>query len=70
MEAYFNQLIDSVLGNPHMLVVSFIMALVFVVGGIVLYVKRDKLKGWRWPGVTCALLGCASLVTTTVQYLR
>ena len=70
MEAYFNQLIDSVLGNPHMLIVSFIMALDFGVGGIALYVKRDKLQGWRWPGVTCTLLCCDSLVPTTIHSLR
>lgn len=69
MEIYFNKLIDSTLGNPHMIFVSFIMAIVFIVGGIVLYANRKRIKGWRWPGVTCTLLGCASLVTTTIQYI-
>lgn len=69
MELYFNQLIDSVLGAPHMIFVSFAAAIIFVVGGIILYKKRDKIKGWRWPGITCTLLGCASLATTAVQYV-
>ena len=70
MEQYFNNIIDSVLGAPHMIYVSFIMAGIFIIGGIVLYVNRKKLKGYRWPGVTCTLLGCASMATTAIQYIR
>ena len=70
MEQYFNYMIDSILGAPHMAFVSLAVAVVFIIGGIILYKKRDKIKGWRWPGVVCALLGCASIVTTAVQYIR
>ena len=68
MEQYFNLIIDSTLGAPHMIYVSFAMAIVFVIGGVILYKKRDKVKGLRWPGITCTLPGLASLVTTAVQY--
>lgn len=68
MELFFEKMIENAANAPHMIFVSFAMAVAFVIGGIVLYVKRDKLKGWRWPGITCAVLGCASLVTTSIQY--
>lgn len=45
---------------------------VFTIGGIILYKQRDRiqfLRGKRWPGTVCSLLGCASLVTTAVQYI-
>lgn len=72
MEQFFNNMIDTILGAPHMIYISFGVAIVFILGGILLYKNRERIKlvkGMRWPGVTCALLGCASLVTNVVQYM-
>ncbi|MDR2931569.1 MAG: hypothetical protein LBV27_00515 [Oscillospiraceae bacterium] len=69
MEQYFDILIDRAMSAPHMVVISFAAAIAFIIGGIVLYKKRGIVKGRRWPGVTCALLGCVSLVTNAVQHI-
>lgn len=67
MEKFFGQIIAAISASPHMVYVSLGVAVLFVIGGIVLYKKRAHIKGWRWPGVTCALLGCASLATNILQ---
>ena len=72
MEQFFNYLIETATAAPHMAFISLAFAIVFIIGGIVLYRNRGRfafLKGKRWPGTVCSLLGCASLVTTAVQYL-
>ena len=37
MEQFFNNMIDTVLGAPHMIYISFGVAIVFILGGILLY---------------------------------
>lgn len=72
MEQFFNYLIETATATPYTILISFAFAIVFTIGGIILYKQRDRiqfLRGKRWPGTVCSLLGCASLVTTAVQYI-
>lgn len=73
MDQYFNSLIKTLASAaPQVMIFSFALAVVFIIGGVVLYRQRGNLRflrGKRWPGAFCSLLGCASLALTAIQYL-
>ena len=71
IEQYFNEVIERATASPITMYISLTAAIIFIVGGILLLIKRKQfklIKGLRWPGITCMLLGCASLVTNFIQY--
>lgn len=68
MEQIFRSAIDIASGNPGMMYISFFAAIAAIVGGVILYRKRNVVKNMRWPGITMIVIGCTSLVTTTIQY--
>lgn len=48
IENYFNMLTETAVASPATMYVSLVAALIFIVGGIILYLKRgkiDKLRG-------------------------
>lgn len=73
MEQFINYFIQMASAVPYTVrLISFAVAIAFIIGGVVLYKKRGSirfLRGKRWPGAACSLLGCASLVTTAIQYM-
>ena len=69
VDKYFGNIIAGLHATPGTILLGFALATGLVIAGIVLYINRTRIKGLRWPGITCAMLGCAGLVSNFVQYV-